>query len=269
MSRHHGPLVAFTSLAIAGAGLVAANASAGALGDHAWMPAVGAALMGAAIAVSLAHLGRKRRAAMAARGAGRSALSNEVIAATVAALSAALAALLGAFGRPSAVVSVVAGLASAAFLLSVGLVYRLRGQRTWRGFTIATPLTGGLAFGAAAVQAASASSGLLSGTLLAVAIDALVFSQRWRDVAAAGLPSAAQPEPWWRRRIQLLGARFFLMDALPFFFLATGAAHVAVLCAAAGLVADRFAFYALAVQHTTEHEVAAIEERLSAIEREP
>lgn len=269
MKDGRGPLVAFTSLAIAGAGLVAADAAVGAPGGSTGFAAAGAVLMGAGIAVSLVHLGQKRRAGLAARGIGRSALSNEAAAAIVAALAAAAAALFGAAGRPNAAVSAVAGLASAAFLLSIGLVYRVGGQRTWRGFTVATPLTGGLAFGAVTLHAASAAGGIPAETLLAVAADTLVFSRRWRDIVAMRVPAAVGTDAWWRRRAQALGARFFLLDALPVFLLATGAARAAAICAAAGLVVDRVAFYALAVQHTTEFEAGLVEERLGRMETDP
>lgn len=262
MSRSHAPLAAFTALAMAGAGLVTAGAVSGLLTERVWIPAAGAALLAAGIAVSFAHLGQQRRAPMAARGIGLSALSNEVVAASIAVALALLTAVLAAAGRPSRTAGAAAGIACAVFLVSIGLVYRLRGQRTWGGFSALTPLTGGLAFGAAVIQAASAPGAVSSGTLLAVAIDALVFSQRWRDVAAIRVPVALDAGGWWRHRIQWLGARFFLLDALPFFLLSAGLSIPGAVCAAAGLAVDRVAFYALALPHTTEQEVADVEERV-------
>jgi hypothetical protein len=41
---------------------------------------------------------------------------------------------------------------------------------------------------------------------------------------------------------------------------------LAVVSAAAGLIVDRFGFYALALQHTTEHEVAAVEMQIAALD---
>jgi len=260
MSRGHGPLAAFTALAMAGAGLVTAGAISGLLIERVWIPAAGAALLAAGIAVSFAHLGQKRRATLAARGAGRSALSNEVIAASVAAALALLTAVLAAADQPNRVAGVTAGVAGAAFLVSIGLVYRIRGQRTWLGFSALTPLTGGLAFGAVVIQAAADPGAVSSGTLLAVAIDALVFSRRWRDVGAIKVSVAPDAGAWWRHRIQWLGARFFLLDALPFFLLSAGLSIPAAVCAAAGLVVDRVTFYALALPHTTEQEVADVED---------
>lgn len=260
MSRGHGPLAAFTALAIAGAGLVSASAISGLVIERVWIPAAGAALLAAGIAVSFAHLGQKRRAPLAARGAGRSALSNEVIAASTATALAVLTAVLAAADQPNTVAGVTAGVASAAFLVSIGLVYRVRGQRTWQGFSALTPLTGGLAFGAVVVQAVAAPGAVSSGTLLAVAVDALVFSRRWRDVGAIKVPVAPGAGAWWPYRIQWLGARFFLLDALPFLLLSAGLSIPAAVCAAAGLAVDRVTFYALALPHTTEREVAEVED---------
>ena len=93
----HLPLVAFTSLAIAGAGLVTASAYFELV--HGGLPAAGtmaagAVLIAAGLLVSLGHLGRKRRAALAVRGAGRSALSNEALLAGFALAAAAAAAAM-------------------------------------------------------------------------------------------------------------------------------------------------------------------------------
>ena len=66
--------------------------------------------------------------------------------------AAVVAAGLGLAGVASPIATAAAGVVNAAFLVSIGLVYRVRGQRTWRGCSAATPLTGGLAFGAIALQ---------------------------------------------------------------------------------------------------------------------
>jgi len=271
MSDHaaHGPLVAFTTLATAGAGLVAASACFevvhGLRSPHAL--AAGAPLLAAGLAVSLRHLGQKRRAGLAVRGAGRSALSNEALLAGLALAAAALAAGLDLSGAHTQAVTALAGAINAAFLASVGLVYHIRGQRTWRGCSAATPLTGGLAFGAIAVQSTAGPGGVFVGTLLLVAADALLFSRRWRDVAGIAFTEATLANPWTIRRSQLLAARFFLLDVIPFLLLAASPALLATLVAAAGLVVDRFGFYALALQQTTEHEIADVESQIAATGR--
>jgi DMSO reductase anchor subunit len=269
MNEHsgHRSLVVFTSLAITGAGLVAASAYFELVQALVSTPAVaaGAVLLAAGLAVSLSHLGQKRRAGLAVRGAGRSALSNEALLAGLALGAAAVAAGLGLRGAPSPIATAAAGVVSTAFLVSIGLVYRVRGQRTWQGFSAATPLTGGLAFGAIALQSLAAPGGVFTATLLVIAIDALLFSRRWRDVVGIPLSDDMLANPWQVRRTQVLAARFFLLDVIPFFLLVVSPTLLAALVAATGLFVDRFSFYALAVQHTTEHEVAAVETQIAAL----
>jgi mannose/fructose/N-acetylgalactosamine-specific phosphotransferase system component IIC len=65
----------------------------------------------------------------------------------------------------------------------------------------------------------------------------------------------------------LLAARFFLLDVVPFFMLAGVASPLAIPVAAAGLALDRFGFYALALQHTTEREIEETEARITAAGR--
>ena len=74
---------------------------------------------------------------------------------------------------------------------------------------------------------------------------------------------ATLANPWSVHRSPLLGARFFLLDVIPYVVLAVSPSPLAVVAAAAGLVVDRFSFYALAVQHTTEFEIADIEARMA------
>jgi DMSO reductase anchor subunit len=268
MSRHsgHGPLVAFTSFAIAGAGLIVAAASLEVVHHHLSPPALvaGVLLHALGLAVSLGHLGQKRRAALAMWGVGRSALSNEVLLAPLALACGALAAGISLWGRPMPAVPVIAGVVNALFLLSIGLVYRVRGQRTWQGFSAYTPLTGGCAFGAIAIQALSVTGDILSMVLLLVVLDAAVFAQRWREVAAIRIPAASPAGSGMSHRGQLLGARFVLLDVLPFVLLLAWPTPLAAAIAATGLWVDRVGFYALALQRTTEHEVAEVEEVLAS-----
>ena len=263
----HRPLVAFTSLAIAGAGLVSACALSQALQGYApaWGLAAGVILLAAGLLVSVGHLGRRRRAPLAVRGAGRSALSNEVLLAGAALGLAMVAGGLAWAGGVSGGVVAAAGVVNALFLLSVGLVYRLEGQLTWQGFSVLTPLTGGLAFGAIVLGSLAGADRGMRWVQLLPAIDALVFSQRWRDISIIPYSAAMLASAWHLRRTQLLAARFFLLDAVPFFVLAVSPSPVAIVLAAIGLALDRIGFYALALQQTTEHEVASVESRLEAM----
>jgi DMSO reductase anchor subunit len=265
----HWPLVAFTTLAVAGAGLVSASAYFelvhGLVSPSAL--AAGAVLLAAGLAVSLGHLGQKRRAGLAVRGAGRSALSNEALLAGLALAASAITAAAGLSGSRAPVMTAVAGVSNAAFLLSIGLVYSVRGQRTWQGSSAATPLTGGLAFGATAMQSLAAPGDVFAATLLFIAIDALVFSQRWRDIVGIAFSERMLADPWHARRTHLLAARFFLLNVIPFFLLAAAPTPLAIPVAAAGLLVDRFSFYVLALQHTTEHEIACVEAQIDALDR--
>lgn len=263
----HGPLLAFTSLAMAGAGLVAAAACVDAAHRHDVLPALvtGVALQAIGLAISLGHLGQRRRAGLAIRGAGRSALSHEVVAAPLALACGALAAGAGTWAHPAVAVTVVAGATNALFLVSIGLVYRLRGQKTWQGASAVIPLTGGCAFGAIVIHSVSLAGGVSAGALLLIALDAAVFTKRWREVAALRLPAGQLAGHWMARRDQLLGARLFLLDVVPFFLLLAWPTPPAALVAAAGLLVDRFGFYALAVQHTTEREVGAAEDLIASV----
>jgi len=262
----HRPLVAFTSLAIAGSGIVSACALAHVL--HGRAPAgplaAGVILLAAGLVVSFGHLGQRRRAALAVRGAGRSALSNEVILAGTACGLAMVAGGLAWAGAPSGAAVIAAGLVNALFLFSVGLVYRLEGQLTWQGFSALTPLTGGLAFGAIVLGSSAGADGAMRWLLLP-AIDALVFSQRWRDIAAIPYSAPMLASAWHRRRSQVLACRFFLLDVAPFFMLAVAPGPLAIVAAATGLALDRIGFYALTVQRTTEHEVAAVESLIESL----
>jgi DMSO reductase anchor subunit len=267
MSRHsgHGPLVAFTSVAIAGAGLIVAEASLEVVHHHLVPPALvaGVLLQALGLAVSIGHLGQKRRAALAMRGVGRSALSNEVLLAPGALACAALAAGIGVWGRPMPALTVITGVVNALFLLSIGLVYRVRGQRTWQGSSAFTPLTGGCAFGAIAIQSLSVGGGVLNMVVLFVVLDAAVFVQRWREVVAIRIPAASPAGSGMSHRSQLLGARFVLLDVLPVVLLLSWPTPLAVAIAATGLLVDRVGFYALALQRTTEHELAEVEDLMT------
>ncbi len=259
LHSHDTPLVVFTALAIAGAGTIVASALAGLAG---WEPAplapwVGTAMLAAGILVSLTHLGRMWRAPQAARGLGRSRVSNEV-ALAAAVLFFAVSLATGARGSSLGLVitlgTVVLGVA---FLVSLGLVYSLGGQSTWRGAAILTPLTSGLAVGAltTSVLAPPLRGAGAGPALVLLGLDALVFVVRW-----AALPGPALAPG--TRRLRLV-ARLALLDAVPIALVASGQPIYALASAALGLVVDRIGFYAMAVQHTTEVEIDRVERVLA------
>jgi DMSO reductase anchor subunit len=261
-SFHEWPLVVFTTLAIMGAGLLAtpliawlvSGTPAPAAGAIRW----GTLLLGAGLVVSLAHLGRPLRAPLAPLGIGRSRLSGEIVA-------AGLALLLGIVTATLPYVSPVLDLATAAaalaFLVTLGLVYSLPGQQTWRGAVVWMPLTSGLGFAAVAL------SGVWGGALVAVgavaavvlaADTALLIVRRmalvWpRTTLAPRYPSLFDRRQW------LLAARFVLVDILPGCCLLGGLPKGAAGLLGLGILIDRLSFYGFASQHTTEAEVERME----------
>lgn len=260
------PLVAFTSLAVAGAGIVAAQP----LGWAAGAPALpggyavglwGPALIAVGLLVSLAHLGRPARLLQVRRRAGRSALSSEVILASGTVAVSGVAALVSGQGAAGEVLRFLAAIFATAFLVSLGLVYQLRGQRAWEGAAAAGPVVSGLALGAMVLAAGHASAGgrVMLLAVFFVSVDAGAFAARW--VALGRLDPSLEPahSPLFPWRHVILGLRLALFDVAGLGLLVTGREGAAVAALAAGLVLDRLAFYGLTVQHTTEAEIARAE----------
>lgn len=264
--QRHAPLVVFTSLAVSGAGLVAADAVLMATAHvPMYVPAIalGVALQAAGVAVSLLHLGKKARAPLAGRRIGPSALSNEILMAGLAVASSAALLVVATRGGATGPCRALAGITSAAFLLAIGLVYRLRGQLTWIGPAALTPLSAGCALGAVFIQALSISGGVPRGVVFLMGADSALFLLRWQEAAAVdGGASSVSGGPPWRRRHEWFAVRFFLLDVVPFALVFFWPTPLAIVSAAAGLVVDRVAFYGLAVQHTTEREIDRVEEAI-------
>jgi len=263
---HEWPLVLFASLAVAGGGLLAAqpmlmalgaSGSAEARSQAAW--AVGLLLVG--LVVSLGHLGQSQRLLMVVRRFGVSRLSTEVVLAGAAIVAGAAYALapLPVHGEP--LLAWLTGVVSVVFLLSLGFVYRLRGQIAWLDPACIGPALTGLAFGfvARAATAPAELSRTLGPTLALLAADAVVFGARWIRIARI--------RPWlvpahpaiFRFRHPLLTGRLLLTTLAPAALLTLGRATVADLLFGIGLLVDRLAFYGLAAQHTTEAEIARVE----------
>lgn len=262
---HHLPLVAFTSLAIAGAGAIAADAFA-TLNDYAPQAAVTAAgciLLAAGLLVSLTHLGKPARFPLAAARFGRSRLSTEVVfgplvlAGGAASLGSTLGLLPGWYAYPAA--AILAG----SFLGMVGVVYRLGGQLTWTGAAALTPVSAGLVVGMVSVDALAPGPHRVPLAIVMILFDAVVFMLRWRKITSLALAGHDGVSHWFEHRHELLLGRFLLLDAIPFVILTVSPSLLAPVVAAAGLVLDRFAFYALGVQHTTEREITSVEDAIA------
>ena len=257
----HTPLVWFTSLAIGGAGMIASAALRQPvdLRLQAVALAVGTVALGAALLVSTLHLGRKARVPLAARGVGRSPLSHEILLAG-ATLAAGLTLLVMNWrAYPDGWARIAAASTAILFLLSIGLVYRLGGQRTWRGATVLLPLTTGLVCGEVFLLVIGSASIREAGVAFwLVPVDAIVFAARWWTLARLASAVTA-PRDGLSRIHGLSAARLLVVDALPLVLLDMGAGRLAVVAVAVGLAFDRWLFYALAEQKTTEAEIARVE----------
>jgi len=266
---HEWPLVLFSALAIAGAGTLASQPAllelgaadpAAARSQAAWATA----LVAVGLTVSFNHVGRRRRLVQAARRLGVNALSTEGGLAVATLAAGAALAWMPADPAITGALAWLAGTAAAALLLAVGLVYRLRGQVAWPGVAAAGPLLTGLAFGfiACASTTPAVLPVTLGPTLALLGGDALVLCGRWLAIARPSSRLGALHPAIYRRRHWLLGARLVLVTLAPATLLAGGVPTLADLSIGLGLLVDRLAFYGLAAQHTTEAEIARIEQFL-------
>jgi hypothetical protein len=263
---HEWPLVVFTALAIMGAGLLttplAAWAAAGTPAPAAGALPWGVLLLGTGLVVSLAHLGRPLRAPLAALGAGRSRLSAEIVLAGLTLVSGGVAA---AMAYVSPVLDVITAIAAVAFLASLGLVYSLPGQQTWRGAVVWMPLSSALGFGAVSLAGLWGGSSVAVGPVAAVflAVDTGLLLLRRAALTYSGVPFVPCHPSLFARRDLVLGVRFLLVDVLPGACLFAGLPMGAAGLLGLGILVDRVAFYGLACQHTTEAEVARVESLLA------
>jgi DMSO reductase anchor subunit len=261
-SLQEWPLAVFTTLAVMGAGLmstpllarIVAGTPAAAAGVVPW----GALLLAAGLAVSLAHLGRPLRAPLAAIGLGRSRLSAEVVSAGVAlALGIAAAAL----PYVSPVLDLVTAFAALTFLVTLGLVYSLPGQQTWRGPVVWMPLSSGLGFGAVALAGQWGGSVVAVGAVAVLVLAADTALLVVRRLALAWPPAGFAPAhpSLFARRDLVLALRLLLVDIVPGICLFGGLPKGAAGLLALGIFVDRLSFYGFAGQRTTESEVRRVE----------
>jgi formate dehydrogenase iron-sulfur subunit len=255
------PLVVFTALAIPAAGVFAARLLAGLVSGPA-MPGDGVQALAAialfvGLAVSLLHLGRPLRAPLALRGAGRSALATEVALAS-AVLIVALLALLPALSPALRLASArAAGIMALGLLVALGLVYFLPARRPWRTVLVATPMTSGLAIGVM-VLASTAAPWRLGAALGLLAVDIVAFVATWLSWRAGG-PTAPIHAGIFAWRRPLVALRVVMVNLLPATLLLAQLPILAVSVASAGVFVDRFAFYGLASERSTEAAIAEVD----------
>jgi DMSO reductase anchor subunit len=264
---HELPLVLFTAMGMAGGGIGAASVLQGALSGR--LPSLTRAesillsvLLGTGFLISARHLGRPLRGPLALRGMGRSPLSNEVAALAVTLTGALLGAALPSGHPLQAVSDLVAGIGSIAFLLAVGVVYRLPGQLAWRGAVVFHPLVLGTAWGlltAAPRLGSPATGAILRAVLVALLLDGVLVLIRNAAMERAGREGSASYPGVFRFRGLVMGARLASSALLTPLALLEGQWEMAVGALSLACLLDRFGFYALAVRQTTESEVARVE----------
>lgn len=268
---HELPLLLFSILGIAGAGVGAAHLLriplAGCPPSLSWLEGV---LMTGLLSVggllSAAHLGKPLRGPLALRRIGRSALSNEVLA-LVLALGATVAGLLlpvltEVWEPYLGTLGIVAGVSSLGFLLALGALYNLPGQASWRGFVVAQPWVLGTTWGLLAIPApgwnATGFVALLVLLPLLLLDGSLAILRLMRTRRAASTGTLTYP-PFLLWGSRALGLRIFLGFILVPAFLLGGWVWGALGALTVALILDRVAFYTLAAQVTTESEVARVE----------
>jgi DMSO reductase anchor subunit len=268
---HEAPLVLFSALAVAGAGiggsrLLLAATGQGAWASSPWEAGVVAGLLALGVLVSILHLGRPHRAGLVLRMVGRSALTAEVLALGASLVVGAMAALLPPDSAVGGLARVLLPWLSVLVLLTLGTVYRLPGQVGWGGSAFLRPLALGMVFGMV-VQGAAGSwavgGSALAGLLLVWVVDALLMVLGGRKLER-GLGSAEPSHPVvFRRRRLLLAIRFSLVNLVaPLALLLAWTLLLVVVLVASGVLLDRFLFYALAARLTTEGEVRRVEAAL-------
>jgi len=281
---HEAPLVAFTALATAGAGLGAGRIVLGATGEGAWAASRGEALLvllllALGTAASTFHLGRPLRAGLALRGMGRSALTTEVMTLGAAVAAAALAAFLPLGSSVGHLAGILLPWLCLGVLVTLGTVYRLPGQVVWEGSAFLRPLALGVVFGMLALGVSGGwdMGGVAIWVLLLVwladAFLLLLHARRLEGERGKAQPS--HPVLFARRR-SLLALRLLLVNvsaflaillalvegALPTGFPLAWTLQTILVSVAAGVLLDRFLFYALAIRRTTEGEVGRVEDAL-------
>ncbi len=195
-------------------------------------------LMGAGLLSSLLHLGRPLRMLKALSGLRTSYLSWEVL------LAGGFLLLAGSGwvllpGRAGLLAWLAACCCGPLFFAALGQVYRLRGQLTWGYPASLSMFLLGTAAGILIIHQVHPGAAGIGPAVLLLTADLLLAAGRWR---------------WY-------GTRLVLADLMPLLYLLApgGDAFTAAVFLLLGLLADRFAFYGLAVRRSTASELARVE----------
>ena len=274
---HELPLVLFTALATAGAGVGAAQLLLGFMGwasfaPSEWVFAVISTLVAVGLLFSVGHLGRPFRGPFALLRLGKSSLSNEVLV-VGAVLATSLLSMVLPAGHPLVVpVGFMALVSSFLLLLALGQVYHLPGQLAWAGPARIHPLVLGIAFGLSILMRSLPDGTQARGEILLLVIlsvDGLLVWDRARRIGVAlswGVPT----RPWFMgRRGASFTLRIVLGILLPAGALLQGWLELAGVFLFLNLFLDRLLFYGLAVRRNTESEVMRAEAALRAGAQKP
>lgn len=267
-SFHETPLVLFSGLAIAGAGIGSANLLAGLLGGGWVLSETRAFLLSGllllAMIASAGHLGRPLRGPLVLLGVGRSPLSNEILVLGLALASGSLSLLLPE-GRWDTIPGLVASVASVLLLMALGGVYALPGQMAWGGASALSPLALGLAWGLLLDAGLPGGAPAAIGTILlwvALLLDGGLTVSRWLSLERYAPGTEITHPQLFHRRKMLLGARFALASMATPLALLAGVWPLAIILFAGAIFLDRLGFYALSFRRTTESEVRRVESLL-------
>lgn len=268
---HEAPLVAFTAAAIAGSGVAASRPLAWILGLPASAPGRKAAmavlfLVGGGLLLSVQHLGRRGRMTLAIRRAGKNALSTEVLFASLTVVAALALAVLPLQKTWTELAWGFASLAASGLLMSLAWVYWIPAQVTWKGVPALAPMPLALLFGITAhtVAAVPRSNTAIRCIILLVVIDAIFWIvrcirvERGRGIGTAAWAEIVAARGW------IMGARFALLTLLFPIAIISGAWFAGLALLGFGILVDRIAFYGLAIQQTSESEIARVETIIKA-----
>ena len=264
---HETPLVLFSTLGIAGAGIGAATLVRAFLSSS--LPVVSRSealllslLLGVGTLISAGHLGRPLRGPLALRRLGKSPLSNEILAVGIALLGAGLCVGLPADFALRWIASVLACLGSLGFLLALGAVYDIPGQLAWRGSAVFQPLALATAWGLLLGFDRSFSPEVAGGVsvfLVVLLLDGVLvvgrnaLTNRGRRLGVPVHPGV------FRWRGILLATRLVSSGVAAALTILGDLDGAALLALSLALLVDRFGFYGLAIRWTSESEVARVE----------
>ena len=269
------PLLAFSALTIIAVGIVFAIAAVELFSAdhipwsaHAMWTAFGFALT--ALALSLLHLGRKRKFFLAVLGLRHSWLSREVLICVLFIVFVVIASLSIQFAVARAWVTVSVGLASVAGLaatLSMGMIYLLEGQIGWQGAKqVFAPVVGSLYLAGSIVFSWAPTPWIAWIFWPLLVLDGALCGKRYYSFHRNVLGETHLMVFPHLRALTSAGylTRAMLGTILPILLVISWRTAIPVSVIIA-IILDRFALYAGSMQHTPKAEIARIKaERMRA-----